>query len=258
MAAIEANINAYLLSFAALPGATVHRGERGVWLDSGLNSATYNCVVSTHLGPNSADAYIAAITAHFRQDARTASWHIGPGSSPADLGERLLAHGWTFDYGEPGMAIDLAVLPRAIELPAGLTIETIGDLSGLSEWASTYYSEMPADVQRLHDTVLRQLGVGSHLPWRYYLCRLDGKPVATSELFMHSGTAGIQQVVTWPEARGRGIGTAMTLYALQQARANGCRLGVLTSSPKGARMYQRMGFQEYCWFNRYKLKPGER
>ena len=107
----------------------MHRDERGVWLDSGLNSATYNCVVSTHLGPESADAYVAAITAHFRQDARTASWHIGPGSSPADLGERLRAHGWTFDFGEPGMAIDLTPLPGAIALPEGLAIETIYDLS---------------------------------------------------------------------------------------------------------------------------------
>jgi GNAT superfamily N-acetyltransferase len=219
---------------------------------------TYNAIVLAQLDPASADARIADITAHFRQDARSASWHIGPSSTPPELGARLAAHGWAFDGDEPGMAIDLAALPSDIDLPAGFTIESIEDLSSLSAWISTYYSQMPAELQRLHQNVLPQLGVGSNLPWRYYLGRLDGKAVATSELFMDAAVAGIQQVVTWPEARGRGIGTAMTLCALRDGRAHGCSLGVLTSSPQGIRIYERMGFRIYCRFSHYEWRPDER
>ncbi len=42
---IEANINAYLLSFARLPNAILHDGPHSAWIDSGIADATFNSVV---------------------------------------------------------------------------------------------------------------------------------------------------------------------------------------------------------------------
>ena len=90
---IEASINAYLLSFGVLPGATVHDDHRCTWIDSGRAEATLNAVVSTRFGEGVADEQIEAILSHFRQQARPLTWHIGPLSMPPDLGPRLRAHG---------------------------------------------------------------------------------------------------------------------------------------------------------------------
>ena len=53
-------------------------------------------------------------------------------------------------------------------------------------------------------------------------------------------------VATVPDARGRGIGTAITLHPLGEARALGYRAGILQSTPAATHLYRRLGFRELC------------
>ncbi|HEX4207488.1 MAG TPA: GNAT family N-acetyltransferase, partial [Ktedonobacteraceae bacterium] len=63
--------------------------------------------------------------------------------------------------------------------------------------------------------------------------------------------ACIGPVVTLPQARRQGIGAAMTLVVLREARAQEYRISVLTASPMGINIYRRIGFQEYGTFSVY-------
>jgi GNAT superfamily N-acetyltransferase len=107
--------------------------------------------------------------------------------------------------------------------------------------------------------VYRRLGLGD--PWRHYLGRLDGKPVATTTIYLAAGVAGVYFVMTVPEARRRGIGAAITRAALQDARdtghtgSTGVRYGVLGSSPAGRSVYAGLGFREYCTIDLYEWSP---
>jgi ribosomal protein S18 acetylase RimI-like enzyme len=83
------------------------------------------------------------------------------------------------------------------------------------------------------------------------VARLDGEPVAAAALFIGAGVAGIYNVCTVPEARGHGIGTAVTAVALDAAVADGLDLAVLGASDKGYSVYRRLGFRDVSRLRSY-------
>jgi GNAT superfamily N-acetyltransferase len=127
----------------------------------------------------------------------------------------------------------------------------VTDAGTLKQWVSTLFSgfELPhSSGGALFDLLL---DLGFDLPLRHYVGLLNGEPIATAELFLGAGVAGIYGVVTVPEARRQGIGAALTLSPLLEARAMGYRIGILHSSEMGLELYRRLGFQEYCKMSHY-------
>jgi ribosomal protein S18 acetylase RimI-like enzyme len=55
---------------------------------------------------------------------------------------------------------------------------------------------------------------------------------------------GLWNLATLPDARRRGAATAVTIAALEDARADGCRLAVLASTPAALSLYRRLGFED--------------
>jgi GNAT superfamily N-acetyltransferase len=62
-------------------------------------------------------------------------------------------------------------------------------------------------------------------------------------------------VATVPKARRQGIGTAMTLAACRKARALGYHIAALGAQGAALRVYQRIGFREYCRMSWYTWTP---
>ena len=100
-------------------------------------------------------------------------------------------------------------------------------------WATAYgHFHLLEPNARRYDH--RVLGNG-HRKWVGYL---DGRPVATSASYLHSGVNMIRAITTHPDYRGRGIGSAMTLTAM----AAGDVPRVLSSEPGVEPLYQGLGF----------------
>ena len=89
----------------------------------------------------------------------------------------------------------------------------------------------------------RALGV-SEAPWTMYLGWLGDRPVATNIVFCGAGVASVFGIGAKAEVRGRGIGAAITLGGLADARAAGYRYGVLFATEPGAPVYRRIGFRD--------------
>lgn len=119
----------------------------------------------------------------------------------------------------------------------------VRDESSLDDFKRVFVEayEIPEWAGQAWIDATRQVGIG-RTPWRIFVGRLAGQPVATSVLFTGGGVASVYGVATLPAARKRGIGGAITLMPLLEARAQGERYAVLFATEMGIHTYQRIGF----------------
>ena len=253
--AIEASMFGFWVHLGHSPRVELYDGPDMIRFVGDVPSPFCNNVLRPQLTADDIDTRIEETLTHFKSRNLPVRWFTSPSTRPADLGKYLEAHGLAHRVDIPGMAVDLPKLNGDLIPPSDLTIERVGDVKTLEQWiqAFTIGYGVPVSVGNFFLDGLVSLGF--ELPWRHYIGWLAGKPVACSSLLLGAGVAGIYAVATVPEARGRGIGTALTLVPLREARAMGYRIGVLGSTQMGLGVYRRLGFQEYCKFVIY-LRPG--
>jgi GNAT superfamily N-acetyltransferase len=255
--AIEENGEELLVALGRAAGAEERDDGRVRWVIGDIPIDYHNCVVHANLSPGVADGVILESLERFRAHGAPGSWHVGPSMRPTDMGERLLAHGFSYGSDDIGMAIELSALPEEAQVPEDLEIERVRDEEALAAWSDSLargFGEGPLEAEWVEE-MYRRLGLGDDGPWRHFLGRLGGAPVATSTLFVGAGVAGIYFVSTVEQARRRGIGAALTLAPLRAAREMGYAVGVLGSSEMGYPVYRRLGFQEYCRIGLYEWRP---
>jgi ribosomal protein S18 acetylase RimI-like enzyme len=221
------------------------------WTIGGSPIDYHNAVVDCSVDDGAAADRLVAQSLHELRDLGVpGGWHVGPSMRPSDLGERLLAGGFSYGGAEPGMALRLAELREAEA--AGLRVERLTDVDELAVWAQTLGQGFGEGVKEAEwvASVYRRLGMAD--PWRHYLGYVDGKPVATVTVFLAAGVAGVYFVMTVPEARRRGIGAAITAAVLREARNSGLEYAVLGSSPAGRSVYEGLGFRQLCAIDLYE------
>jgi ribosomal protein S18 acetylase RimI-like enzyme len=232
--------------FASLPGASVVDEGGVLRLVTGAADPLANAVLRSRVpAGGDAEAAIEATIAHFDAADLPWTWWSLPSDVPGDIVERVAHRGAGGVESAPLMALaDLrAVTSRPV---AGLAVERVGDDAGLEAFLRLAEGalELTAVVADLLRSLAGVTGLGDDAPLRHYLGRLDGEAVGIATLHLEGRVAGIYNVGT-PEAfRGRGIGTALTVAALVDARASGATAAALQSSELGLGVYRRLGFVE--------------
>jgi len=255
--AIAGNLHAWYGCLRHWPRAEIHDIPELLWGVTDVPYALFNMALRARLAPENADAAIERVIRQCQARHLPLLWGIGPNDRPQDLSERLLAHGFKRTGGPVGMAADLQALNDNLTAPPDMSIQPARDEAAVRTHAAIVAQvfDMPDFMIDAYVDFIRTLGFTTVRPLRHYLGLLAGEPVATATLFLGAGVAGIYSVATLPEARGRGIGTAMTLTPLLEARAEGYRIGILHATKMGFPVYQRMGFREYCQIDHYLWTP---
>ncbi len=202
-----------------------------------------------HLTPETADDAIVETIAWFQ--ARKAPfffWWLDPSAAPQDLAERLIAHGLVpWDTHAPGMAAPLADLRYELlaQVPPGFEITRVQTEIDLLDFKQAFVAGLEVPEWAGQAWVDATLAVGiEHTPWRCYVGRIHGTPVASNMLFKGAGVASVFGVGTHPDFRRQGIGAAITLLPLQDARDQGYQYGVLFGTELGVPVYRRLGFHD--------------
>lgn len=259
-AALEGAVKSNLFDFFRYLGRapqTAFRDEDGVacWRSPVPYSWFNGALAARPALPGDARLVAETVADFVAHGAHEFTWWLSPDALGASWSEILQAGGFRHTQGPPGMAVDLNTLGETAR--PELRIVPVTDAVLLREWTMTFIAgyEVPPDWGPPFIDLLS--GIGLDLPVRHYLGYLDDKPVATSNLFLSAGVAGIQFVSTLRAARGQGLGAALTLAPLLEARRMGCRIGVLQSSDLGFPVYRRMGFQQVCQVEHFYWKRQE-
>jgi GNAT superfamily N-acetyltransferase len=244
---IKANWEAYHYCLAQSPNVELSVGRYLTWLMTNLPDHFMNLVVCSQLPAEGVDDLVEGTLARFRSmNIRKLSWLTHEGVPSAEIDKVLPAHGLTFrDEFATEMAVDLSLLPDGLPTHAGLRIVAVDGEHVLKQWI--HVASIGFRVDEHFEKVWFDFFADAISDRRFqtYLALLDGKPVATSQLFLSEGVAGIYNVSCIPDARGQGIGSAVTLAPLLEARQLGYRIGILQASKAGYNAYRRLGFQDY-------------
>jgi GNAT superfamily N-acetyltransferase len=251
---IEANedniAGAYTALYSGWEEARFHAGEDAVWGLTRIPSPMINNATRVRYPEEQADEALEAIIEEANALHVPMRWWLGPGTQPADTGQRLEKRGFSHVQ-LAGMAIELTNMQAPTAEPA-LRVERVRDSGQLKAWCRVVALGF-SEPQIAADGFGRAFEVvGLDAPdWSLYLAYLDSEPVAAASMYLGAGVAGIYNVATLPEARGKGAGSAVSYAPLRAAHQSGYQIGTLQASRLGYGVYRRLGFEEICTFNLY-------
>lgn len=244
MSLLDAITVACYRSFATLPGAKWIETDEIRAVATGLPISFFSGIATTRLrdaaGIDRALSAFAPFGAPFR-------WWLSPSVEPANLESMLQARGFRHVYDAGGMVAAMTDVPFHQASPV-----SIREVTKLHEWARVLMHvfqrpEHEADVWiRVYENPLPG--------WASFAAYEGTKVVATSSVLCAGELAGIYHVATMPEARGRGIGAAVTLEAMRYAFNRGATHAVLQSSDMGAGVYRSLGFRDVAPLRLYEWR----
>jgi GNAT superfamily N-acetyltransferase len=251
---MECNLAEFLLTMGKAGGAEEVRSPRLAWTIGGSPIDYHNAVVTADLSEPEAETVSSEVASRLKARGVPGVWHLGPSMKPANLREILHRGGWKYAGAEPGMAVELRALGRT-EVPDGITIREVTSDGDMEIWSSTLaqgFGDGPMEAAWAGE-VFGRISLAGQSGWRHYLAFKDGRSAATASVLTSCGVAGLYFVMTVPEHRGSGIGSAITVAALRSAGARGYKVGVLQASEMGEGVYRRLGFREVCRFELWAM-----
>ncbi len=195
--------------------------------------------------PEMAHTHINQLVGDAQARRMSLFWAVGPATQPVDFGHYLSAHQFHLALSAKAMELDLKNLNEEIRVSADFRVVRVTTPAQLREFirVQSYNSDLPSGAADAWFNLEADIGLGDHLAWQRYLGYWRGEPVATASTVTGSGVVGLYQVATLPQARGLGLGTAVSLAAMRDARQRGQRRAILHSTDMGLNVYRRLGFE---------------
>ena len=251
--AIHDSWNSMILLFANTPQYETVRTQHLTTMGSSVKIPMLNRVMHTRLTSTHVDEKILETIEYFSSKGLPFTWQVDPTDTPEDLPEHLEKHGFTLSSG-PGMALVLNEL-KIPEAQDDLTFERVRTQELCEVFARLLAKAYGIPEFAWEDFTQLVMSVGIRDDFYHYLGHLDGQPVATATVLYSDGVAGIYNVATLPESRGRRMGSMITAAPLIDAHERGYIVSILHSTQMGYNVYKRLGFEEICRKVGYVWKP---
>jgi GNAT superfamily N-acetyltransferase len=244
---VEDNVLAYYRGIARHLGGRFVEGEQVTWFTTGRRSLLrFNAVLRMLAGSPDELRRVAdpILEAFLSQNLPFFLVDWPPGGAPG-LADYLNATGLPFQrFSVPAMMRSLADLPPVL-LPDGVEIARVCTAQDQADWLAVLMAgfEEPEAARPDFGQYLAGSLAEPQSGLEHFVARSYGEPCAISTLLRARYAAGIYHVTTLPDYRGRGLGKALTLAAMETAQRAGYATAILFATPSGCPLYQGLGFE---------------
>jgi GNAT superfamily N-acetyltransferase len=254
--AIEVNLYEFFRSMVCsdLKDNLYEENEEFSRFSTGISFFFFNGVIDNHISSENPMKKIKENITFFKKRKVPFLWVIGPSSTPKNMGNLLVKNGFMLEKLQ-GMVYNLNILSTEREIVNRVEIIKIENMETLKLWNSIILMGFgfPKEVRsNFFYKAFSSILLNNKASASAFLAYYDGNPVASSLVLYKAGVAGIHMITTLEEARGKGIGTAITLAPLNEAKKLGYETAILHSTEMGINMYKQMGFKEYCTIELFK------
>ena len=173
------------------------------------------------------------------------SWKLYGHDTPADLADRLIAHGLEPQEPESIMVLDLRQVPPELLEQVRMDVRRITDpelISDLQKVTVAVWQDEKRDLFAMLSTMLRETPDQLSI----YVAYHDDKPVSGARLQITEGNpfASLWGGATLPEYRKQGFYTALLATRVQEAVRRGASFLTVDAGPMSKPIVERHGFQE--------------
>ncbi|MFK8909294.1 GNAT family N-acetyltransferase [Streptomyces sp. YS-3] len=236
------------------PGATVERVGRVV-RHAGPDPV-WNAILWSDLDEECAEREIAAQVRHFAALDREFEWKLYAHDTPGDLGERLLAAGFTAEPAEALMVAEAEDQLHDVVLPEGVELVPVTDAAGIALMRTVHEQAFGGDASRLARAMEQQLAEAPETLVAV-VAVADGAPVSAARMELVPGTefAGLWGGGTAEAWRGRGIYRALVAHRARVAVERGYRFLQVDASDRSEPILRRLGFTRLSTTTPYVRRP---
>ena len=245
--AIIANKVAVFGAAKCLPGARWDEVNAPGRLYTGIKEPIFNGLFVTAPLPEHKDwdGVLKTALLPFTQSNTPALVHIPKALSSAPF-ERALANlGFSPLWKSIGVCFD----SKTAHVPALRPPTLVRSVRTSTDWSIWIRAMVESFKMTPHASAGYQqfgeiIGFSEDCDFQHLLVEYEGEPAGTATVFFNSGVAGISNIGVPERFRNRGLGTALSLAALDLARAPGVRYLIGSGSPLGMQVYRKAGIQE--------------
>jgi GNAT superfamily N-acetyltransferase len=207
------------------------------------------------------DGLLAEVSDYFAARQRAPSVLLDPFTHPPDFAAELSARGWSEAYRHAGLIFPAGAEIAETAWPASAAIaESTCSAAGAASEAAVSFPSMKVFAS-VFEASFAETADGD-LSGGYYdafpaamarpaagvevvhtLVRIDGEPAAVGSRALANGVAGLYNLGVAPRFRRHGLGGAITLHRVREARAAGAEVVyLLTEDPRVEASQLRRGF----------------
>lgn len=215
-----------------------------------------NIVGAAQLNVNNVEGAIRAITTYFSTRQYAFSWRIGPYSSPADLGTRLLEHGFESGPEIKGMALSLENITEN-NLDKFLVRPAVESDIGLVENLIERAYPLPAEFASTLGGLFIELAIGDAFTLYLAFTRAPEICVGLGALYLSGDAiAVLPGAAVLPDFRKRGVYQQLLQHRMIEASKCGCEFVAMQAvADTSAPICNNMGFTELCSMDSYVWYP---